>query len=136
MKLTTRARYGLRMLADIAAHPAPVTLSMVAERQGISIQYLRQLALSLSRNGILVSAKGKNGGYQLSRSAHAITLYEILSALEGDICITPEKNTDENPYEMCLRVYLYEVVDRKLSELLSGKTLADLLLNSKNFFQI
>lgn len=59
MKLTTRARYGVRMLLDIAAHHAPVTLVMVAQRQAISIQYLRQLALLLSRNGILVSAKEK-----------------------------------------------------------------------------
>jgi Rrf2 family protein len=135
MKLTTRARYGVRMLLDIAAHHAPVTLVMVAQRQAISIQYLRQLALLLSRNGILVSAKGKNGGYQLARSPNSITMYDVLSALEGDICITPEKETDENPYELCLRVYLYQVADKSLSEMLSHTTLADLLVRGEVFFQ-
>lgn len=62
-------------------------------------------------------------------------MYDVLSALEGDICITPEKETDENPYELCLRVYLYQVADKSLSELLSHTTLADLLVRGEVFFQ-
>lgn len=134
MKLTTRARYGVRMLLDIAAHHAPVTLVMVAQRQAISIQYLRHWRCCCPATAFWCRQR-KNGGYQLARSPNSITMYDVLSALEGDICITPEKETDENPYELCLRVYLYQVADKSLSELLSHTTLADLLVRGEVFFQ-
>jgi len=136
MKLTTRARYGVRMLIDIATHPAPVPLALVAERQGISVQYLRQLALPLTQRGILSSAKGKNGGFLLSRPAQSITLQEVVLALEGDICMTESKPVQENPYDACLRVYLYQVVDQRVSSLLASMTLSDIAFGGKSSFQI
>ncbi|HRV24723.1 MAG TPA: Rrf2 family transcriptional regulator, partial [Sphaerochaeta sp.] len=69
MKISTRGRYGLRLLVDIAEQgaEAPIPLSTIAKRQNLSEKYLQQVALLLARGGILVSVKGSGGGYSLAK---------------------------------------------------------------------
>jgi Rrf2 family protein len=85
MKLSTKGRYGLRLMLDLAEHHGngPVKLKDVALRQDISEKYLWHLIPLLKRAGLITSARGSHGGYTLSRQPQAINLLEVISALEG-----------------------------------------------------
>ena len=88
MKVSTRGRYGLRAMADLAMAAGDdkcVSLKSVAERQGISEHYLEQLILPLKKAGVVNSMRGAQGGYKLARAAADITVGEILRALEGSL---------------------------------------------------
>ena len=87
MKLTTKGRYGLRAVIDLAmyAKTEPVSLSDVAERQNISISYLEQLIAKLKKAGIVQSTRGAQGGYALAKEPEEISVGEILRALEGSL---------------------------------------------------
>jgi len=85
MKLTTRTRYGVRALLEIAraGGDSPVSLKEIAERQSLSTKYLERLFSALQRAGLLVSARGPGGGYLLSREPAQISLREVYEVLEG-----------------------------------------------------
>ena len=85
MKTSSKARYSLHLIIDIAQHQDsdPVSLREVASRQGISLKYLEQLAIVLTREGYLKSVRGAQGGYLLSRPADKITAGNIMRAAEG-----------------------------------------------------
>ena len=87
MKLSTKGRYGLRALIDLASHAGEgaVSIQSIAQRQKISESYLEQLARILKKEGILVSVRGARGGYQLGRPADQISVGDILRALEGNL---------------------------------------------------
>ncbi len=87
MKLSTKGRYGLRAVVDLALNSEEdaVALSSVAERQGISISYLEQLIAKLKKAGIVNSIRGAQGGYILAKKPEEITVGDILRALEGDL---------------------------------------------------
>ena len=89
MKVSTRGRYGLRALVDMAIHSgdAPISLVQVANRQKISLNYLEQVFGTLRKAGIVSSIKGAGGGYKLARAAEEITVREVLEALEGEFSI-------------------------------------------------
>ena len=89
MKLTTRSRYGTRMLLDLAQHAGegPVRVIDIAARQGLSVKYLEKLARSLKRAGLIRSVRGAKGGHWLARPASDISMGEIVRALEGDLSI-------------------------------------------------
>ena len=96
MKLSTRGRYGIHAMYDLACHAdgGPVSIKAIADRQGIPEAYLEQLVARLKKEGLVVSTRGAQGGYTLSRSAEEITVGEILRALEGGLnlvdCLTEE----------------------------------------------
>ena len=85
MLVSTKGRYGLRMMIDIARHQAEgnVSLREIGERQGISVKYLEQLARSLCAADLLEGSRGQGGGYALARPARCITAGAILRATEG-----------------------------------------------------
>ena len=85
MKISTRSRYGLRFLVDLAGHAPgkPVFLSEIARNQRISEKYLSKLVISLRSAGLIRSVRGANGGYVLARSPDAISLREIIDSMEG-----------------------------------------------------
>ena len=89
MKLSTRSRYGLRLLVDLAMkqNEGPVQLSSVARTENISEKYLGQLVIQLKTAGLIRSERGKNGGYYLARKPKEMNLREIVEKLEGDLCI-------------------------------------------------
>lgn len=87
MKISTKGRYGLKAMVDIAVYGKRkhVSLKSVAERQNISEAYLEQLAASLKKAGLLNSIRGASGGYALAKPADKISIGEILRALEGPL---------------------------------------------------
>jgi Rrf2 family transcriptional regulator, cysteine metabolism repressor len=87
MKLSTRGEYGLLALVDLAlfSNGLPVQAKQIAERQGIPKQYLDQLMMSLKRAGLVLSSRGRQGGYQLARPANTITLWEAIITFEVPI---------------------------------------------------
>ncbi|MDR1689043.1 MAG: Rrf2 family transcriptional regulator [Clostridiales bacterium] len=89
MKLSTRSRYGLRALVDLAAETKETDLSIniktIASRQGISDFYLEQLFTPLKKSGFITSERGAKGGYRLNKNPEDITVGDILRSLEGDL---------------------------------------------------
>jgi len=86
MRVSTRVRYAVRALAELAegwSERKPVKLSEVAERQGVSKKYLEQLFLPLRAAGIVISVRGPSGGYRLARSPKEISFFELFTILEG-----------------------------------------------------
>ncbi|MBP5188394.1 MAG: Rrf2 family transcriptional regulator [Fibrobacterales bacterium] len=134
MKISTRGRYGLRLLIDVAQNrgDSPVTLREIAERQNISEPYLEQVAIALRRAGYIRSVKGAGGGYLCALPAADVRVGDVLRLLEGDMSVVdaPIPGADESPYRATLREALYEPLDRTIAEVLDRKTLADLLYGS------
>ena len=93
MKVSKKARYGLRALVDLAVHiqECPVPLVEIAKRQEMSLNYLEQVLGALRKAGIVKSMKGPKGGYSLDKEPKEITVEEILAAVEGKFCIVEKK---------------------------------------------
>lgn len=89
MKISTKGRYGLRAMVDLAAHASKnhVSLISIAERQNISLNYLEQVFASLRKAGMVRSIKGAGGGYLLNADPKTTSIYDILRILEGEYCI-------------------------------------------------
>ncbi len=90
MKLSTRSRYGTRMMLDLAEHygGAPVQIGDIAKRQDISVKYLEQLIIPLKRADYVASVRGPKGGHMLAKPPEEITVGEIVELLEGGINLT------------------------------------------------
>ncbi len=130
MKLTTKGRYAVTAMLDLALHyeQGAVTLSDIARRQGISLSYLEQLFARLRRNGLVDSVRGPGGGYNLATAPSAISVAQIIVAINENIDATRcggEQNCDGE--ERCLTHYLWEDLSERIREFLSGITLADLV---------
>ena len=90
MKISTKGRYALRMMLEFAMAGNQCTkLNQVAERQQISVKYLEQIAMSLSRAGFIKSMRGAQGGYRLARDPKDYTVGEILRVMEGSLAPVP-----------------------------------------------
>ena len=87
MKISTKGRYALRMMVDLAEHNNGewISLKEISERQNISIKYLEQIVSSLMRSGLLLSSRGPQGGYMLARKPEEYTVGEILREIEGSL---------------------------------------------------
>ena len=87
MKLSTKGRYGLRALIDLAQHgkEGPVSITSIAERQEISERYLEQLMSKMKKAGLIRSIRGAQGGYVLAKNLEEVSVGDILRALEGDL---------------------------------------------------
>ena len=89
MRLSTRGRYGTRLMVDLAQHYAdgPVPLAEIARRQDLSAKYLEQLIILLRGAGLIRSVRGRRGGYMLARNPEAISVGEIVETLEGKLSV-------------------------------------------------
>lgn len=105
MKISSKGRYALRMMIDIAQHNAGEWISIkdISERQGISIKYLEQIVTNLTKSGLLVSSRGPQGGYMLSKSPDQYTVGQILRVIEGNLAPVACLETDVNQCERCGR---------------------------------
>ncbi|MDF7825392.1 Rrf2 family transcriptional regulator [Pontiellaceae bacterium B12227] len=95
MKLSTKPRYGLRILAQIAAdggHSSPVSGKEVARKQGISIAYIEQILIPMRNAGLVRTVRGRKGGYILARPAETISLLEIIELFEGRLELVSEQD--------------------------------------------
>ena len=131
MRISTKGDYATRALQDLALHhdQGPISIEMIAQRQGLPARYLEQLLLTLKRAGFLASKRGVNGGYYLAKSPREITLGQILRAVDGPIA--PIFCVSETPREHCsqestcvLRDVWAEVRDA-VSAIVDHTTLAD-----------
>lgn len=130
MKLTTKGRYAVTAMLDLALHyeQGAVTLSDIARRQGISLSYLEQLFARLRRNGLVDSVRGPGGGYNLAMPPSNISVAKIVIAINENIDATRcggEKNCDGE--ERCLTHNLWEDLSHRIHDFLDGITLADLV---------
>lgn len=134
MKISTKGRYSLRMMADLAQHyhEGFTALKEISARQNISKKYLEQIVPLLSRNNLLHANKGHMGGYQLSRRPCDITVREILESAEGSLapvaCMDNAPNLCENA-EDCLTLPVYKGLYDVILEYLNGITLQDMIDN-------
>ena len=133
MLVSTKGRYALRVLVDLARHQGEgrVPLKEVAERQGISEKYLENILAVLVRSDMLSGMRGKGGGYRLTRAPESYTVGEVLRLTEGTIAPV---SCLENGCETCARVQgcpthpLWMELDRRISGYLDNVTVADLCL--------
>lgn len=131
MRISTKGRYALRLLVDLAQHPAGelVSLRDVAQRQEISQKYLEQIAIPLSQAGLLRGARGSQGGYTLVHRPEEITLLTVLTTVEGPLapvpCLQEEKNCERS--EDCLTRGVWQGLDRTIRRYLESVTLRDVV---------
>ncbi len=131
MKISTKGRYALRLMVDLAMAEsgAPVSLRDVAQRQQLSDKYLEQIVTPLSRAGLVRSVRGAGGGYLLTRTPEEYTVGDILRPLEGDLAPV-ECATDDTFCErcdQCVTVELWQEIHRAVSQVVDNTTLADLV---------
>jgi Rrf2 family iron-sulfur cluster assembly transcriptional regulator len=132
MKLTTKGRYAVQAMADIAAFGAAdaVSLSEIAHRQGLSTAYLEQLFGKLRRAGLVESARGADGGYRLARPADAIHVGEIVEAVDEEIRTTAcggAATGCRGDGARCLTHDLWEELGRQIEHFLSSVSLDDIV---------
>ena len=131
MMVSTRGRYALRVMVDLAQQNTTgfIPLSDVAERQDISEKYLESIISSLSKRGLLDSIRGKGGGYKLNRPAGEYTVAEILHATETSMapvaCLNKETN-DCPRKDSCTTLPMWKQLYRLTEEYFSGITIAQL----------
>lgn len=136
MKLSTRSRYGTRMMVDLAQHydKGPVQIGDIAKRQDISVKYLEQLVIPLKKADYIRSVRGPKGGHMLTRPPEEITVGEIVKILEGGIDLS---GCIENPdacerTERCLTRGVWEEATKAMYEKLNSTTLSKMIEAGKN----
>lgn len=129
MKLSTRGRYALRLMLDIAMQPegSSVSLKSVAERQEISLKYLEQIVAPLNRSGLLRAIRGAQGGYQLSKPARDYTVGLILRTIEGSLAPVACLDDDCPRKEQCAAFEVYQRIDAAVDQVVDSITLADMV---------
>ena len=132
MKISTRGRYALRLMIDLALNGSDqyVTIRSVSERQGISYKYLEQMITVLSRAGYVKSIRGSQGGYKLARPAEEYTVGMILRLIEGSLvpvaCMEDEPNQCPRSAE-CVTLDVWKQLGDAINSALDNITLADLV---------
>ena len=135
MKISTKGRYALRMLLDLAMYGADgfVALKDIAERQNISKKYLEQIVPLLNKSNMLKTNRGYQGGYMLSKSPSEYTVGEILRITEGSLC--PVACLQYSPNDCprageCITLPVWEGLYKAITDYLDGITLQDIIDNS------
>lgn len=130
MKVSTKGRYGLRAMIDLALYSRneSVPLISIAERQDISKSYLEQVFSALRKAGLVKSIKGSQGGYVLAHEVEEITVGMILRALEGDLSVVPmEDDVITNRIESYIRDNIWDKIDEKVFAFIDKLTLKDII---------
>lgn len=144
MKLSTKGRYGLRAMIDLAvyANEEQVPLYAIAERQNISTTYLEQVFSLLRKAGLVKSIKGAQGGYILAEKPERITVGSILRTLEGDLSIVEYDEdgaldqTSNKSIQRCIKINVWDKMNAALSHLVDSITLEDLAEDYTNINNI
>ena len=132
MRLSTRGRYALRAMVDLALHAneGPVPRSDIAERQEVSAHYIEQLFVKLRRAGFIESVRGPGGGYMLAQSADQIRAGDIIRTVEGPIalvhCVAPQQEAACHRADSCVTHLLWKRLSDRVAEVLDSITLKDL----------
>lgn len=131
MRISTKGRYGLRALVDLAsnAQEGAVSLINVAQRQKISLNYLEQVFATLRKAGIVKSQKGAQGGYMLAKQPEKIKVEEILTALEGKFSIIDEvhEKEEQDALQSAIQELVWDRINHSIQGFLEERTLAELV---------
>lgn len=137
MKLSTKGRYGLRALIDLAKYSEiePVSISSIASRQGISERYLEQLMALLKKAGLVKSIRGASGGYTLARSADDISVGDVLRALEGNLePVDCPAFTEQEGCESaggCVTKYVWKKINESINQTVDRMKISELVEESR-----
>jgi Rrf2 family transcriptional regulator, iron-sulfur cluster assembly transcription factor len=126
MKLSTKGRYAVTAMMDLAIHDkiGPVTLADISQCQGISLSYLEQLFAKLRKQGLVEGVRGPGGGYRLARPADQITVANIITAVDENVDITRCRGHEDcQDGERCLTHELWDDLSNRLYAFLDGITL-------------
>ena len=134
MKLSTRSRYGVRLILDMALHSesGPVRLGAIAERQAIPVKYLEQIIIPLKKARYVTSVRGPKGGHMLAKPPADITIGEIVNLLEGGLKLT---KCTQNPEvceraDYCITRFVWKETTEAINERLNAITFSDLVKRS------
>lgn len=136
MKISTKGRYALRMMLDLALNEETgyIPIKEIAERQGISDKYLEQIISVLNRAGFVKSVRGAGGGYKLTKKPSEYTVRMILELTEGSLapvaCLEDEVNTCERA-ESCVTLGVWKKIYKAVNDVVDNITLQDLVDDSK-----
>ncbi|NLI58282.1 MAG: Rrf2 family transcriptional regulator [Clostridium sp.] len=136
MKISTKGRYGLRAMLDLAvnARGEHISLNSIATRQNISENYLEQVFSLLRKAGLVKSIKGPQGGYTLGTEPLKIRVGDILRVLEGDLLVVDEIGSEvikENTFKYCLQLKVWDKINESINAVVDSLTLEDLMLEYK-----
>ncbi len=137
MKLSTKGRYGLRALLDVAQNGGtePVSITSISERQGISERYLEQLMSKLKKAGLIQSIRGASGGYILGKALEEISVGDILRALEGSLdpveCSGLLEEGGCQSADSCVTKYVWQKINTSINQTVDQINLAELVEESK-----
>lgn len=132
MKISTKGRYALRFMIDLAKNGKDryISLKDVSIRQDVSLKYLEQIASTLGKAGLIQSIRGSQGGYRLTRQPHEYTIGDILRPIEGNFacvsCLENSPNTCAH-YEICPTVHFWEGLYKVITDYIDSVTLNDLV---------
>lgn len=130
MRLTTKGRYAVTAMLDLALHykDGPITLADISQRQGISLSYLEQLFSKLRKNGLVDSTRGPGGGYRLSRDAHQVAVADVITAVDEKVETTRcggLSNCQDD--QQCLTHELWTDLSVQIHDFLKGISLGQLV---------
>ena len=137
MKISTKGRYGLRALIDLAKYSEiePVSISSIATRQGISERYLEQLMTLLKKAGIIKSIRGAAGGYVLAKEVEEISVGDVLRALEGSLqpveCVAFGGEESCEAAGGCVTKYVWQRINESINRTVDEISLKQLVEESK-----
>ena len=130
MRLTTKGRYAVTAMLDLALHATekPITLADISQRQGISLSYLEQLFSRMRKQDLVASARGPGGGYRLSRAANDINIAQVITAVDEKVSVTRcEGRGDCHNGGPCLTHELWCNLSDQIYDFLNGISLGDLV---------
>ena len=134
MRLTTKGRYAVTAVLDLAFHQekGPVSLAAISERQDISLSYLEQLFAKLRRNNVVNSTRGPGGGYTLQRNAEEISVSDIILAVDESVKMAGcgDSEACQGDYQ-CLTHDLWQELSEEIKGFLDGISLAEVMANQK-----
>ena len=137
MKITTKGRYGLRALIDLAQYSEiePVSISSIAARQGISERYLEQLMTLLKKAELIKSIRGAGGGYVLAKDVSEISVGDVLRALEGSLepvdCAAYRQTDSCEAADVCVTKYVWQRINESINRTVDEISLEQLVEESR-----
>ena len=137
MKVSTKGRYALRVMIDLAQHSEDgfISLKEIADRQEISMKYLEMIVGILNRADFVISLRGKSGGYKIAKAANEYTVGSILKATEGNLapvsCLECAVNQCERA-DNCITLPMWKELDKVVDDYLENVTIQDLIDSQRN----
>ena len=141
MKLSTKGRYGLRALIDLAvfSEKEVVSISSISSRENISVSYLEQLVAKLKKAGLVVSIRGAGGGYKLAKQARDISVGDVLRALEGNLdaveCPGIKDDSGCLIADSCVTKFVWEKINNSITNAVDEISIEQLVQESKKVQQ-